>query len=238
MKISFAILTLAAALALPMSSRAQLLLNGNFETLKNSAGNTITLTAGDNTGIIPYGWIIGATATATTSTASLANLADGTATGTQAPVHIGNTTLASYADGSSTHTVSFDGDGATAYVIQNFTLASASPLNVVAAFGGRDYTSATAGNESNWTISSQAAPGTILATGTATLAPFGGWTTDSGTTATLPAGNYRINITLSNPDEVDGVVITPTVVPEPSAWLMIGGGLCVLGLRFRRTRRR
>ena len=60
--------------------------------------------------------------------------------------------------------------------------------------------------------------------------------TDAATTPVLPAGDYLMTITLANPDEVDAVVVTP--VPEPSAFIVLGGSLVVLGLRFRRSRRR
>ena len=136
MKPVFALLALlSAALALPLSARANLLLNGDFETLVNG-----TMTGSNHPVAVPD-WAVAATVGGANNN-SLANLVLGTATGTQASGTTTPTTLPSYQfDGSSTHNQSFDGVSQTVYATQAFTLGAASALSVTAAFGGRDYTS-------------------------------------------------------------------------------------------------
>ena len=226
----------AGALVLPVASHAaQLMINGNFETPVTP--DTTTDNA-DNLGVVPPNWTFAASNVANpTNVPADANTARGTITGTQAPVHIGNTTLTSYVDGSTTHDRSIDGNGGTiVYISQQFTLTVASTLSVSAAFGGRDYTSANAGNGSNWTIGRSTTPATALASGTTTLPTFGAWAVDSGTTGVFAPGTYQMTIALADPDEVDAVSVVSTAVPEPSTLVATLGGLGLLGLAVRRSR--
>ena len=224
--------SLAAVFALSTHAHANLLLNGDFET---PVSGTVM---GSNYPITIPNWIVSGTAGGAAN-APLTNLVVGTATGTQASGSTTTTTLPSYQfDGSTTHNQSLDGVNATVYASQSFNLATASALSVSAAIGGRDSGSGStaASNLSNWTITgTDAANSGVSASGTGTAPTFGQWAVDAGITSVLPAGNYRFTVTLANPDQLDAAVVT--AVPEPSAWITLGGSLIVFGLRLCRRRR-
>lgn len=173
----------------------ELISNGSFE-LSDAETNT-----GNNIGVVPTDWLIyanNAGQPAATPDATLSNLAVGTATGDGIPAP----SLTPF-DGNQAE----DGVGVDVWVLQNFTIPSASQIQVTFAIGGRDSTSASAA--SFWQITSTD-NATVFATGPGLSPAPGTYVSDTTITpATLNPGTYTYAVLLANPHHVDGVSLLP-----------------------------
>lgn len=210
-----------AALAFSSSTTqaGELLINGNFETPAQT-------TLGAHDGVAPGTWIVGETAAATTTIAADSDIQRGTVTnGTGVTVHPGQDLPTDPND--PTGLQALDGVNKAVFVIQSFTLGTASPLAITIDFGGRDSTSADAATPgSTWQLLNSG--GTQVAASPVAIKPATGtWATSKLTTALLPAGTYKFIVSLDNPDLVDAASIT--TVPEPTTFTLAGLGVGLLG---------
>ena len=222
-----------------LEARAQnLILNSGFEL--GPAGTPFDSPpgggSGNNIGVVPASWTVAP---------GLSNLQQGTAAGdggvTLAPFNGIYSGLANGAGGNHF----FDGvsnpTSSPVTISQSFSIASVTALSGTFALGIRDADPSRLGQTSVLTIASTA-PGSSFTPFTFTTSPTtqaagGTWTVNTFSLAAVPAGSYTLSFSLADSQNIDAVALVSSPIPEPSTWAMAIGGLGVMLLLRRRSRR-
>ena len=232
-----AILLTAAACA-PSAGAAELLLNGGFESVVSGT----TLATGNNIGVVPANWTMGAGYPASDSNQQkgASSSGSGTTAVTLNPysgTYSADTSTTSGTTGGGTNC--WDGTGTTnnapVTLTQTFTLSTAANLAGSFAVGGRDFGSNTVTTTVSFTGTTSTG-GTYTSPTESGSTTNGVWTVKTFNLTNVPAGSYTYSIVLADQQNIDAVSLISTAVPEPSTWAMMLGGHGLLGL-VQRVRR-
>ena len=121
-------------------------------------------------------------------------------------------------------------------LFQSFTITSASNISFGASFSNREANT----DNSPSTVGIYDAAGTTLLSSLASVNLFGtptpstSWSVAQETITNLAPGTYQVRIDLNNFNNVDGVFVDVTAIPEPSSFgLLALAGLGLIGRRRR-----